>query len=64
MFEQSEMADQFQALLQLEQQAEQTYAQLLGQAPDNELRAKIEQMLREKQRHILLTQRLIEILQS
>jgi rubrerythrin len=64
MFEQSEMADQFQVLLRLEEQAEQTYSQMLQQTADPQLRAKIEQLLREKQRHIRLTQRLIEIVEA
>lgn len=62
MFEQAMLARQFQDLLEQERQAEKIYAQYAQGLPPGELRNSIEQIRFEKQRHIELTQRLLEII--
>jgi len=59
--EQEQIASQFQALLEMEKQAEALYAQLLDKVEDATVRQKLEQLRKDKQRHIRLTQRLLEI---
>ena len=59
--EQEQIASQFQALLEMEKQAEALYAQLLDKVEDASTRQKLEQLRKDKQRHIRLTQRLLEI---
>ena len=61
--EQEQLAEQFHTLLGQQQQAEKTYTQLLPQVTDSGTLAQIEHILRDKQRHIQLTQRLLEIVQ-
>lgn len=63
MLDQARLAEQFGALLERQRQAESTYANMLASVKDAELRAQFEQLLRESQRHIELTERLIEIVE-
>jgi len=59
--EQAQLRERFTALLAQEQQALKTYEQLLAQAIDPHLRDQIELLCRDKQRHVELTERLLEI---
>lgn len=63
MLEQEQIAEQFQALLEMEKKAEALYAELAARA-DPALRARIEELRRDKLRHIRLTERLLEIVSS
>ena len=64
MLEQAQLAEQFRKLLATEQQAEAVYAQLSRQAGDPDVKTQALQLLREKQKHIRLTERLLEILEA
>jgi rubrerythrin len=61
MFEEAELAEQFNALLDQEQQAADYYATMASKTDDPQVRRLVEQVHREKKRHIQLTQRLLEI---
>ncbi|MBL7219405.1 MAG: hypothetical protein ISS69_04770 [Phycisphaerae bacterium] len=61
MFEEAQLAEQFNALLDQQQQAANYYATMAAQTDDPQMRSQVEQVYREKNRHIQLTQRLIEI---
>lgn len=61
MLEQAMLREQFLALLDKERQAERTYAELSSRLTDPALRRQIEQLQRDKQRHIALAERLLEI---
>ena len=61
MFEEAQLAEQFNALLDQQQQAANYYATMATQTDDPQVRRQVEQVCREKNRHIELTQRLIEI---
>jgi rubrerythrin len=61
MFEQAILAERFASLLTEQQSAERMYADLVPRITDPRLREQIEQLHREKQRHIELTERLLEI---
>lgn len=61
--EHEQLAEQFHTLLSQQQQAEETYAQLLPQVTDPGALAQLEHIHRDKRRHIQLTQRLLEIVQ-
>jgi rubrerythrin len=63
MLEQEQIAEQFQALLEMEKKAEALYADLAAKA-DPALRGRIEQLRRDKLRHIRLTERLLEIVSA
>ena len=63
MLEQVEIVEKFQALLEMEKQAEQHYAQLAQQIADDTLRQQFEQLRRDKLKHIRLIERLLEILE-
>ena len=63
MLEQAMLRDQFQALLVQEQQAEKVYAELVARITDSELLQQVQQLHRDKQRHIRLTERLLEIVE-
>ncbi|HUS47210.1 MAG TPA: hypothetical protein VM098_03760 [Phycisphaerae bacterium] len=63
MFEQASLAEVFGALLAKEQQAAKLCADLEAKAADPAFRQEIGQLRREKQRHVELTQRLLEIVQ-
>lgn len=61
--EHEQLAEQFHALLSQEQQVEETYARLLPQVTDPGALAQLQHIRRDKQRHIQLAQRLLEIVQ-
>ena len=61
MFEEAQLAEQFNALLDQQQQAADYYAAMAAQTDDPQVRRQVEQVCREKKRHIQLTQRLLEI---
>lgn len=63
MFEQAILAEQFRGLLAKEQQAVRMCADLEAKAADPAFRQELGQLRRDKQRHIELTQRLLEIVQ-
>ena len=63
MLEQAILAEQFQSLLSREQQAMKMCAELAARISDAALREQVEQLLRDKQRHIRLAERLLEIVQ-
>ena len=55
------LAEQFEALLRQEQQVEESYAGLAQKVTDPAALADIKNIHRDKQRHIQLAQRLLEI---
>lgn len=61
MLEQAQVAEQFQTLLRMTEQAQQHYAQLSMAASDPNVSQKLLQLRKDKQRHIRLIQRLLEI---
>ncbi len=61
MFEEAQLAEQFNALLNQQQQAADHYAVVAAETDDPLMRRQFEQVQREKNRHIQLTQRLLEI---
>ena len=61
MLEQLMFADQFKELLACQQKAVCAYGDLAGRIDDPKLRDQVEQLQRDKQRHIRLTERLLEI---
>ena len=61
MLDQTVLRERFEGLLAQEQQAEGVYASLASQVRDPQLREQVEQIHRDKRRHILLTERLLEI---
>ena len=63
MLEHTYLREQFESLLVKEKQAAETYGKLAIDLNDPTLREKINQLQREKQKHILLTERLLEILE-
>ena len=62
MLEQAALREQFQTLLAREQYAAEIYGELAGKV-DPALRDQVEQLHREKLRHVRLTERLLEILE-
>ncbi len=62
-FEQAMLRERFQDLLALEQQAIKAYAELAARTTDPEIIQKIEHLLQDKQRHVELTERLLEIVE-
>ena len=63
MFEQLELAEKFTALLKEEQQALRLYSDLAAQPGPPRMREQILRLLREKQRHVELAQRLVEMVE-
>jgi rubrerythrin len=63
MLEQAMLREQFLALLDKERQAERLYAELSARLTDPVLRRQIEQLHRDKERHIALAERLLEIVE-
>ena len=61
MLEQATLREQFQTLLSQEQQALEAYAELVAKVTDPAVRQQVEQLHRDKQRHVELTERLLEI---
>ena len=62
MLEQALLREQIQDLLAKERQAELVYAELAGKVQAGDLLDQVHQLHRDKQRHIQLTERLLEIL--
>ena len=63
MLEQALLREQIQDLLAKERRAEQVYAELVRKLQVPDLRDQVHQLHRDKQRHIRLTERLLEILE-
>ena len=61
MYEQALLAEQFGKLLAQAEQAEQMYAGIAAETDDPDLREQFQELLREKRRHVQMTERLIEI---
>jgi hypothetical protein len=61
MFEEAELAEQFNTLLDKQQQAADYYAAAAAETEDPQMRQQFQQVQRDKNRHIQLTQRLLEI---
>ena len=61
MLDQALLRDQFQQLLDRQRQAEGVYASLAADATDPGVREQAQQIQREKRKHILLTERMLEI---
>lgn len=62
MFEQAVLAEQFERLLFKQQQAARAYAELLKGLEDPQFRHQLDQIHRDKQRHVRLSERLLEIM--
>lgn len=63
MLEEALLRDNVQALLAKERQAEKAYGELIAKVDDATLKEQLEQLRRDKQRHIRLAERLLEILE-
>jgi len=63
MLEQALLREQFEELLSQERQAARGYAELAAKIDDPAVRQQLQQVQREKQRHIELTERLLEIVE-
>ena len=61
MLEEAMLREQFLALLDQQQTAAQVYADLAAADADTGAYEQVEQIAREKKRHVELTQRLLEI---
>ncbi len=61
--EQAMLRERFQDLLAQEQQALGAYERLATQTTDPEVLQEVEHLCRDKQRHIELTERLLEIVE-
>ena len=61
MLEEALLREQFESLLSQEQQALSAYAALIEEIEDPALRDQVQQLHRDKQRHVELTERLLEI---
>ncbi|MBS3734578.1 MAG: hypothetical protein KGY99_06580 [Phycisphaerae bacterium] len=61
MYEQAVLAERFESLLSDARSAEQIYARMASHIDDPQLREQVEQLHREKRRHVELTERLLEI---
>jgi len=62
MLEQALLREQIQAFLATENQTLQAYSRLTADTGNPQLREQLEQLSKEKQRHIRLTEQLLEIL--
>lgn len=63
MLEQAMLAEQIESLLNAERQAAGTYASLASRATDPALRSQLEQLCRDKEKHLALAQRILEIIE-
>lgn len=63
MLEEALLREQFEALLEQERQAAKAYESLLPAISDPVLREQVEQLFHDKQRHIELAERLMEIVE-
>jgi len=64
MLEQALLAEQIQALLRGEQEATRKYASLADALREPQAVEQARQLLREKQKHVQLAQRLLEIVEE
>ena len=62
MLEHTYLREQFESLLVKEKQAAESYGKLAIDLNDPTLREKLDQLCRDKHKHIRLTERLLEIL--
>jgi len=62
-FEQAMLRERFQDLLASEHQAIKAYVELAARTTDPDILKKVEHLLRDKQRHVELTERLLEIVE-
>lgn len=63
MLEHALLRERFEQILAAERQAEDGYARLLGEVSDDGLRRQVEQLCRNKQRHVRLAERLLELVE-
>ena len=63
MFEETILAERFQSLLMQSEKAEKMYASLVGSTSDPARRRELLQLQFDKQRHVRLARRLLEIVQ-
>lgn len=63
MLEQEMLREQFQCILDRQRQALKVYTDLAGASLDASIRQQAQEIQRDKQRHIRLTERLIEIVE-
>lgn len=63
MFDQEELAQQFEQLLTQQEMAEHWYASLDNTKSSKEFQREIQELHRDKKRHIELTRRLLEIVE-
>jgi len=61
MFEQAVLRQLVQELLDKTQDAQKAYSHLAGDVGDPSMREQVELLAREKHRHVLLAERLLEI---
>jgi len=61
MLEQALLSEQFRKLLAREQEVAKSYENLMAQVKDPRLRTQIAQLCRDKNRHVRLAERLLEI---
>lgn len=57
------LREQFEKLLNQQREAEQIYARLSGYVSDASYRNRIDEVRRQKRKHIILTERLLELLE-
>ena len=63
MLEQALLRERFESLLKIEQEVQRAYEDLASLVDDPHGRQQIQQLARDKQRHIELTQRLLEMVE-
>jgi len=63
MLEQAMLSERFRFLLSRQEQATRMYDELAAKTVDPDMRQEIQQLVRDKQRHVRLTERLLEIVQ-
>ena len=61
MLEQALLSEQFRALLEKEQEVARCYAELVARVEDPRLRQQVARLCRDKNRHVRLAERLLEI---
>jgi len=61
--EEALLREQFEALLEQEREAARAYGGLLARIDDPAVRERLEELLREKRRHVELVERLLEIVE-
>ncbi len=61
MLEQALLSEQFRVLLAKEQEVAKRYAELVSKVEDPSLRQQVARLCRDKNRHVRLAERLLEI---